>query len=117
MSGKNFKENLKTDNVAADKSNILPNIGANKQRLEVEKIEKIISDVTDGNFDKLANDDKINAIALNISKKPIDNSYEYIITLRNNEVEDNFNSYIQFFNNEKNSIITPIYNIERLVKW
>ena len=59
MNEKNFKENLKTDNVAVDKANILPNLGADKQRLEVEKIAKIIADVTDGNFDKLETDEDV----------------------------------------------------------
>lgn len=59
MNDKHFKDNLKMDNVAVDKVNVFPNIGANKQRLEVEKIDKIIADVTDGNFDKMETDEDV----------------------------------------------------------
>ena len=59
MNGKNFKDDLKNENVAIDKKNILPKLGDNKQRLEVEKIDKIISDVTDGNFDKFETDEDV----------------------------------------------------------
>ena len=59
MNEKHFKDNLKTDNVAVDKVNVFPNIGANKHRLEVEKIDKIIADVTDGNFEKFETDEDV----------------------------------------------------------
>ena len=59
MNEKSFKDNLKTDNVIEDKLNVFPNIGVNKQRLEVEKIDKIIADVTDGNFEKFEFDEDV----------------------------------------------------------
>ena len=67
MNVRNFKDNLKKDNVEVDKSNILPKLGANKQRLEVEKIDKIISDVTDGIFGSLKNDEDVYNALQNIS--------------------------------------------------
>ena len=51
-----FKDKLSNDNVIEDAKKIVPKLAANKQRLEVSKIEKIISKETDGNFDKMAND-------------------------------------------------------------
>ncbi|MBR4904373.1 MAG: hypothetical protein IKZ53_06855 [Selenomonadaceae bacterium] len=51
-----FKEKLVADNVVEDAKKIVPKLAANRQRLEVSKIEKIIAKETDGNFDKMAND-------------------------------------------------------------
>ena len=67
MNERNFRDDLKKDNVDVDKSNILPKFGANKQRLEVEKIDKIISDVTDGTFGSLKNDEDVYNKFQNIS--------------------------------------------------
>ncbi len=54
-----FKESLRNDNVLADAKKVVPKLGANKQRLEVAKIEKIIATETDSNFDKMLTDNDV----------------------------------------------------------
>ncbi len=56
-----FKESLQNDNVLDDAKKIVPSLAANKQRLEVAKIEKIIAKETDGNFDKMTTDEDVYA--------------------------------------------------------
>ena len=51
-----FKELLRNDNVTEDAKKIVPRLAANKQRLEVSKIEKIIDKETDETFDKMTTD-------------------------------------------------------------
>ena len=67
MNTPNFKDNLKIENVATDKAKVMPSLGEDKKRLEVAKIEKIISAETDGNFEKFANDEDVYNALQNLS--------------------------------------------------
>lgn len=59
MNGQNFRDNLRNENVANDKAKVVPALGEDKKRLEVAKIEKIIIEETDGDFEKFANDEDV----------------------------------------------------------
>ena len=51
-----FKESLRNDNVIEDAKKIAPRLAANRQRLAVSEIEKIIAKETDETFDKMTTD-------------------------------------------------------------
>ena len=59
-------------------------------------------------------DNDINAFAINISKKPKENSIKYKIKSNALEKKDNFEDYIKLFNNEINYLSANLYDIERI---
>lgn len=67
MNEKNFKDDLRNENVANDRLKVVPSLGEDKKRLEVPKIEKIIADETDGNFEKFSTDEDVYNALLNLS--------------------------------------------------
>ena len=66
MSEKYFKDELRNDNVLSDAKNIVPTLSENKQRLEVSKIEKIISREIDAEIEKLETDADVYALLLTL---------------------------------------------------
>ncbi len=59
-------------------------------------------------------DDKPFSLGLNITKTPDINSKKYILKLRNKEnLDDNFNDFINLFENKTNTIETSLFKIER----
>lgn len=63
------------------------------------------------------NNGQTNALAINLTKIPAQESVKYIIKPENNEaVNDEFDSFIKLLNGEINSLKTSIYTIERSTK-
>ena len=57
--------------------------------------------------------DKIEGLALNISKTPLKNSVEYQIVLENNDIKDKLDNYIKLFTGGIKILKTDFYKIER----
>ena len=60
------------------------------------------------------NKGKTEGLALNISKKPVQNADKYILSIKNEENKtDDFRGYVELFNKNTNYLETPLYIIER----